>query len=194
MLIGFIFLFTLTSLYPYRILYTEQFYKLYHLHFYQYPDDCMENIYYLEQALKAEFCNPLYALAKIENKHQWERYKQLFTMHIYLRLIQLYLTLGNGYDKKIAYFYNEPWKRQNLESLKIAEQTFKVALLYWDEAKKWSRKIKPSFIHLDKVENWEDEHYRIQTGELDYGDIIQSHLQRLQRVRRDFENMDETTY
>jgi len=154
----------------------------------------MENIYYLEQALKADFCNPLYALAKIENKQEWERYRYLFKMHVYLRLIRLYLTLGSGYDKRVAYFYNAPWKKQNLESLEIAEQVYRTALGYWDEARSWSQKIKPSLIHLEEVENWEDEHYRIRTGELDYADIISSHLRRLERVRRRFENMDENTY
>lgn len=190
----FIFIFALTPLYSYRILYVEQYYKLFHLHFYQYPDDCMENIYYLEQALKADFCNPLYALAKIGNKREWERYRNLFTMHIYLKLIQLYLTLGSGYDKQIAYFYNAPWKEENLKSLDIAEQVYKVALGYWEEAKKWSRKARSMTIHLEEIQNWEDEHYRIETGELDYEDIITSHLMRLEKVRQNFENMDESTY
>ena len=190
----FILLLLLSPVYSYRILYAEQYYKLYHLHFYQYPDDCMENIYYLEQALKADFCNPLYALAKIGNKREWERYKYLFKMHMYLKLIQLYLTLGSGYDKQIAYFYNAPWKKQNLESLEIAEQVYKTALGYWDEAKKWSKKVKRIFVHLEEIQYWEDEHYRIETGELDYNDIIQSHLVRLYKVRQHFENMDENTY
>jgi hypothetical protein len=154
----------------------------------------MENIYYLEQALKADFCNPLYALAKIGNKREWERYRNLFTMHIYLKLIQLYLTLGSGYDKQIAYFYNAPWKEENLKSLDIAEQVYKVALGYWEEAKKWSRKARSMTIHLEEIQNWEDEHYRIETGELDYEDIITSHLMRLEKVRQNFENMDESTY
>jgi hypothetical protein len=189
-----LFIITLSPAYSWRILYVEQYYKLYHLHFYQYPDDCMENIHYLEQALKADFCNPLYALAKIENKREWERYRNLFKMHIYLKLIQLYLTLGSGYDKQIAYFYNAPWKEQNLKSLEIAEQLYRVALGYWEEAKKWSKKARSLTIHLEEIQNWEDEHYRIETGELDYEDIITSHLKRLERVRQHFENMDENTY
>ena len=71
-----------------RILYAEQYYRLYHLHFYQSPDDSMENIYYLENALKADFCNPLYALARIEHKTEAERYRNLFRMHVNLKLIE----------------------------------------------------------------------------------------------------------
>ena len=58
-------------IFPYKILYAEQFYKLYHLHFYQNPDNTMENIVWLEKALEADFCNPLYALAAVEGKEEW---------------------------------------------------------------------------------------------------------------------------
>jgi hypothetical protein len=59
----------------YQVEYKEQFYRLFHLHYIQYPDDTMENIYWLEQAMKADFANPLYALALIENEVQWEKYR-----------------------------------------------------------------------------------------------------------------------
>ena len=49
-------------------------------------------------------------------------------------------------------------------------------------------------IHIEEIQNWEDEHYRIEKGELDYEDIITSHLMRLEKVRQYFENMDENTY
>ena len=66
-----LFLLCAAGLFAYKVQYAEQFYRLYHLHFYQYPDDTMENIFYLEQALKSDFANPLYALAEIENEEQW---------------------------------------------------------------------------------------------------------------------------
>lgn len=192
-------LFVLVGLLPvsghaYKILYAEQFYKLYHLHFYQYPDDTMENIWYLEQALKADFANPLYALARIANPQEWERYRNLFKMHVSLRLVQLYLTLGSGYDKRIAYFFNAPWKEDNLKSLAQAEEIFRFALVYWDEARKWSALARKNRNHLEEIQNWEDESYRIETGELDYKRIIGRHLDRLARVRKQFESMDENTY
>ena len=184
----------LTRGFSYRILYAEQYYRLYHLHFYQYPDDTMENIYYLEEALKADFCNPLYALARIENKKEWERYRNLFRMHVNLRLIDLYLTLGSKYDKMQAFFFNKPWKQDNLKSLEIAEQVYNTAIAYWKEARTWSRKTGFAFLTLEQVQKWEDERYRIQNGDLDYGEIIRSHLQRLQKVRRDFMAMDAVTF
>ena len=40
--------------------YKEEYYRLYHIHYIQYPDDCMENIYWRERAARADFCNPRY--------------------------------------------------------------------------------------------------------------------------------------
>jgi hypothetical protein len=178
----------------YRVLYAEQFYNLYHLHLYQYPDDTMENIYYLEQALKADFANPLYALARIEDKQQWAQYRTLFKMHMNLKLIELYLTLGSKYDKRVAYFYNAPWKEQNLDSLKTAEAVYRVALGYWSEALRWAARIPRLRYNLEEVQDWEDEWKRIIIGELDYKQIIDAHLRRLERVRAEFQAMNQNTY
>ena len=178
----------------YRVLYAEQYYRLYHLHFYQYPDDTLENIYYLEQALKADFANPLYALARIENQRQWAQYRMLFKMHVNLKLVELYLTLGSKYDKRTAYFYNAPWKEQNLDSLQKAEQAYRTALGYWAEALGQAVQWRRLEFNLEAIQKWEDEWKRILVGELDYRQIIESHLDRLQRVRRAFQAMDENTY
>jgi hypothetical protein len=178
----------------YRILYAEQYYRLYHLHFYQYPDDSMENIFYLEQALKSDFANPLYALARIENRQQWAQYRMLFKMHVNLKLVELYLTLGSKYDKMAAYFYNAPWKEQNLDSLDKAEQAYRVALGYWKEALGWAAWTQHLGFNLEAIQKWEDEWKRILTGDLDYQEIITGHLSRVERVRRTFQAMDENTY
>ena len=50
------------------------------------------------------------------------------------------------------------------------------------------------YYHLADVHYWEDERVRIESGDLDYGDIIGDDLDRLSRVRRSFESMDENTY
>jgi len=189
-----LFLLCTTGLFAYKVLYAEQFYRLYHLHFYQYPDDTMENIYYLEQALKSDFANPLYALARIENEEQWAQYRTLFRMHVNLKLVDLYLTLGSKYDKMTAYFYNAPWREQNLDSLDLAEQAYRVALQYWREARSWAARLPWLYHNLEEIQNWEDERTRIWSGDLDYGEIIGTHLQRLQRVRQQFLNMDQNTY
>jgi hypothetical protein len=185
----------LLSLSAWRILYAEEYYQLYHEHLHHYPDDTMEDIYYLETALKADFANPLYALTPIKDKTEWERYRDLFSMHLNLKLIACYLTLGNKYDKMVAWFYNAPWKRQNLESLATAEEVYKVAYRYWTKAKEWSSKAWAlRDVHLDAIENWQDENYRIETGDLDYKETIDRQLARLAQVRADFQKMDQNTY
>ena len=186
--------FAVPRVFPYKILYAEQFYRLYHLHFYQNPDNTMENIVWLEKALEADFCNPLYALAAIEDKEEWRHYRYLFKMHVNLKLVELYRTLGSRFDKRKAYFFNAPWKRQNLESLKTAEQMYSIALYYWDWAREWAMKLKGSPYHLEEIQKWEDENYRILTGELDYEDILGEQLEGLGQVRKTFETMDNNTY
>jgi hypothetical protein len=197
---GFFVLITLLAAAPvdaYIVTYKEQFYRLFHLHYIQYPDDTMENIYWLEKAAKADFANPLYAMALIENETQWEKYRYLFMMHVNLKLIEQYLYLGNKWNKRNAYFYNAPWKEQNLKSLETAEACFRTALYYWKDARDWAEKAQEKrfrFINLKNVQFWEDEALRIETKALDYEKIIGRELGLLQKVRETFEAMDENTY
>lgn len=177
------------------VYYKEQYLKLYHQHYIQYPDDAIENIYWLEQARKADFCNPLYAMAKIDDTRQWERYRYLLDMHIDLKLIEQHLALGAKFDKRVAYFYNAPWKKENLESLKIAESAYRAALAYWEDARALALKaMQMRFTYIEGAEYWTDEAARIELGDLDYADIIGDELTRLAKVRADFEKMDAATY
>ncbi|MDR0555172.1 MAG: hypothetical protein LBG76_10315 [Treponema sp.] len=181
----------------YYVQYKEQYYRLFHLHYIQNPDDTMENIYWLEQAIKADFANPLYALALIENETQWEKYRYLFNMHVNLKMIEQYLFLGNKWNKRNAYFYNAPWKEQNLESLETAETCFRTALYYWKDAVQWAAKAQDRrfrFINLRNVQFWEDEAGRIETRSLNYEKTINRELALLQQVRERFLAMDENTY
>jgi hypothetical protein len=194
--LGLVLFSVLDPLNGYYVTYKEQYYRLYHLHHIQYPDDTMENIYWLEKAMAADFANPLYALALIENETQWEKYRYLFNMHINLKMIEQYLFLGNKWNKRRAHFYNAPWRDQNLESLEIAENCYRNALYYWDAALEWANKAQERrfyFINLERVQYWEDEAMRIGNGQLDYRRIITRELASLQRVRERFQAM-ETWY
>ncbi|MDR0876842.1 MAG: hypothetical protein LBN21_02225 [Treponema sp.] len=197
LLAGSIFSISAPPLDAYYVTYKEQYFRLYHLHYIQYPDDTMENIYWLEKAMKADFANPLYAMTHIENEAQWEKYRYLFNMHINLKLIEQYLFLGNKWNKRTAYFYNAPWKAQNLLSLETAEQCYRTALYYWNEAQTWAEKAQERrfrFINLQKVQFWEDEAGRMETKDLDYEKTINRELALLQNVREKFLAMDENTY
>jgi len=173
--------------------YKEQFYRLFHVHYIQYPDDTMENIYWLEQVTKAPFANPLHALAKIENEIQWEKYRNLFNMHIYIKMVEQYLFLGNKWNKRDAFFYNAPWRDQNLESLDVAESCFRTALFYWDEVLSWAQKANERrfrWIDLPKVQFWQDEAFRIENGTLNYARTIERELALLEKVRERFKAMN----
>lgn len=180
----------------YKILYAEQFYRLYHQNFYRYPEDHLENIWYLERALESDFANPLNALTReIETKLDHERYRFLFAMHVNLELTKQYRTLGAGYDKRKAYYFNAPWREMTLRSLRYAESYYEAALYYWEQALEWSHKAwRLRRVDLTDLASWQDDNYRIETGELDYREIISTDLARLRSVRAEFESMDESTY
>ncbi|HOC28797.1 MAG TPA: hypothetical protein PKH40_03880 [Treponemataceae bacterium] len=189
--------FTVSSLSAYVVRYKEQFYELYHIHYNQHPDDTMENIYWLERAIEADFCNPLYAVGTISDEKDWEKYRYLFMMHLNLKLAEQHVRLGSKWDKQKAYFYNAPWKKQNLESLETAETCYKTALYYWNEAVIWAEKANVrefQFRFLTDLQFWEDERERIADGSLDYNRTIQRELARLASVRSAFLAMDENTY
>ena len=191
-------LFLLTLMQPvfgYRLIYREQLYELHHQQLYNYPLDIAENIHWLETALRADFANPLYALARIENEREWAKYRELFTLHLNLKLSELYLRWARGYYKFDAYFYNYPWKQQNLDSLEKSERLLKLALTYWDEALNYAKRAgNYPWTYLEEQQFWEDELFRIQQDELNYERIINKHLDRLYEVRATFEAMDDETY
>jgi hypothetical protein len=178
--------------------YKEEYFELYHIHYNQYPDDTIENIYWLEKAAAADFCNPLYALALIEDKTQWEKYRNLFMMHINLKLTEQYTRLAEKWNKRHAYFYNAPWKEQNLKSLETAESCYNAAKQYWKEAVLYAEKVYKDkrfrFVNLERVQFWEDEAFRIENKKLNWGKTIDRELNLLQNVREEFLAMDKETY
>lgn len=187
-------IFTVSPAFSYIVKYKEDYYKLFHVHYQQYPDDVMENIYWLEKAVQADFCNPLYAGVKIDNEDDWEKYRYLFMMHINLKLIEQHLRLGRTYDKKTAKFYDAPWKDLYIENLKKAKSCYEAGLYYWQEAKLWAEKAnagKFKFLFLTDIQNWEDERERVGNGNLDYDKILNREISRVQKVIDDFEKMGD---
>lgn len=181
----------------YMVKFKEDWYSLYHVHYQQYPDDCIENIYWLEKALQADFANPLYARVKISNEKEWEKYRYLFQMHINLKLIEQHLRLGRTYDKKVAYFYDAPWKDEYLRNLEKAVSCYKASLSYWTEALQWAEKANApgfKFLFMTEMQNWEDERERIKTGELDYGKMLSREIGRVEKVKADFLAMESKNY
>lgn len=172
------------------IRYAEEFYKIYHRHLHMYNTDIFEQIHYLEHALAADFVNPLYALAKINDEAEWELYQNLFKMHCNLELVRMYRLMAYRHDKKRAYFYNSFFKKENLENLEIAKEYYKIGLYYWEEAKIYAEKASKSRHYFEELHNWTDERNMILSGELDFQRIINRDLQRVEKVIADFEAFD----
>lgn len=196
-LAAFFYILNAAQLSAYMVKYKEDFYRLYHIHYRQDPDDCIENIYWLEKAVQADFANPQYADAKITNKKEWEKYRYLYMMHLNLKLIEQHLRLGRIYDKKVAYFYDAPWKEEYLNDLDKAKSCYAAGKYYWQEAKLWAEKANGAsfnFMFIADLQNWEDERERIGTGELDYSKILDRELERVQNVMDEFVAMDDKTY
>ena len=187
-------IFSVLPAFSYMVKYKEDYYRLYHIHYAQFPDDCIENIYWLEQAVKADFCNPLYAPVKINDEADWEKYRYLFMMHINLKLIEQHMRLGRTYDKQVAHFYDAPWKDVYIENLNKAKSCYEAGLYYWREAKLWAEKTnvgKFKFLFLTDIQNWEDERERIGNGKLDYEKILNRELERVNNVIEELEAMEK---
>ncbi len=196
-LAGFMTIFFSSQAFSYVAKYKEDYYKLYHIHYQQLPDDCIENIYWLEQAVKADFANPYYAMAKIETEIQWEKYRCLFMMHVNLKLIEQHLRLGRIYDKQVAYFYDAPWKEEYKRNLEKSKSCYEACYYYWEEAKLWAEKASVSkfnFLCLTDLQNWEDERERVSTGTLNYKRTLDRELERLNKVLDDLNAMEEKKY
>lgn len=181
----------------YMVKYKEDFFKLYHIHYQQQPDDCIENIYWLEKAVQADFCNPLYAYTKIETEEQWEKYRCLFQMHLNMKLIEQHLRLGRIYDKKAAYFYDAPWKDEYLRNLEKARSCYEICYTYWQESSLWAEKAsvgKFKFLFVTGLQGWEDERERIVTGKLDYKKILSREIARIDKVTADLKSMENKRY
>lgn len=177
---------SLSPLGAYMVKYKEDFFRLYHVHYQQYPDDCIENIYWLEKAAQADFANPLHAAVKIETEKEWEKYRYLFQMHINLKLIEQHVRLGRTYDKKAICFYDAPWKDEYARDLEKTLSCYNAGLYYWKEARLWAEKansVSFDFLHLDGAQFWEDERERIKAGSLDYGKTLAREIARVTKER-----------
>ena len=185
-----------STLFGYKILYAEQFYRMYHQNFYRYPEDYNYNIWILERALAADFANPLNALSHdIEVPTDHERYRYLFKMHVNLEMTKLYRSLGSGYDKRNAYYFNAPWRETTLKSLEYAESYYEAALYYWNEALEWSHKAwRLRRVEFEDIIDWQDLNLRVETGDLDYREILGYDLEKLRSIRAEFTSMNEETF
>ncbi|BCR21388.1 hypothetical protein [Borrelia miyamotoi] len=174
-----------------KFFYAEQWYVIFNEQIKRKPDNYKRNIFFLKNALKYPFGNPNYSLSKIETREEWNKYKLLFKMHVNLLLVKQHLYLGDLFDTRYAYFYKTPKKNAILENLNKATNLYKIAADYYTEALKYHKqlhKYKFTKIQSNRITNWEDEYYRIEMNELNYYNIIEKELIRIEKTKEFFKN------
>ncbi len=168
-----------------RVVFVEDFYKLYRHNLYGDTAAHIANIYYLKKALIAaetnmwwahpvksygyvryDWANPPHDQdheAPYSEKHH-AKYKELMKMRICLLLTKSYLKLGSRYDSANIYWFNIEYYKDLLKGYGIAETLYKEAQKFWRKTKKYvdvcwqQRKIDLQGIEMDQME---DEVYKI---------------------------------
>jgi hypothetical protein len=85
--------------------------------------------------------------------------------------------------KEHIYFFNEEFKKDYLDGYDIAEVYFKDARKYWDEAIKNAQAVGSIIGFRTDLEYYEDEIYRINTGNLDYYKVLDNLMSRINNNR-----------
>ncbi|UPA16635.1 hypothetical protein bcCo53_000799 [Borrelia coriaceae] len=175
-----------------KFFYAEQWYVIFNEQMKKTPNHYKKNIFFLQNALKFPFGNPNYSLSKIETREEWDKYKLLFKMHVNLLLVKQHLYLGDLFDTRHIYFYKTPKKKGILENLNQATNFYKIATNYYKEALKYHKqlqKYKFNKMQSDGITNWEDEYHRIEMKELNYYNIIEKELIRIEKTKQFFQKM-----
>lgn len=162
--------------------YVEDYYQLYGMKQYYNVNSLRMNIARLKAALDSKFRHPSQALARVETSEEYYKYRNLMYMHINLLIMRNYMRLASRYDKQKIYFYNMDYANEISESLDIAESLYREAIPYWNIAKKHANTASTVKITTD-LGKMESERYSIIHGELNFENIIDDHLTRLNKKR-----------
>ncbi len=170
------------------IYYAEDFYLLYAKRCYYGEEEINLNIVFMQGALKSPYRPAYDSLVPIHSEIEHEKYRNLLKMHMNIRILQDYLTLGRLYDMQTIYFYHADFKDDLIQSLQRAEYYYLIAQDYWIEVKKYAvdaYTMREVQINLD---NLEDEMRLIVQRDVDwqYDRILNIHLA---KVRANIEKL-----
>lgn len=168
--------------------YLEDFYELYGMKQYYNENSLRENIERLKTALRCKFRHPSNALVKIESEKEYFKYRNLLFMHINIIIMRSYLKIAARFDKQSIKFYSSPFAKEIIESLDIADQNYKEAIPYWNEAVKYAKKASTVKITTD-LGFIESERYSIVKGDLDFNNIINNYITKLQKKKEKLNSM-----
>ncbi len=167
----------------------EDFFTKYASYLIPDPDYVSRNIFFLELAYTLPWDDPIRALVPVTNQMQYAKYQNLLMMHICLMLTKEYINYGYLYFKEHVYFYNRDYFTNYLQGYEVAEKYFNDARGYWDQTihfaqmadayTGWHMNLNFDGIHIA----FEDEVYRIKTGDLNFYPIIDNLMVRLNRNR-----------
>jgi hypothetical protein len=161
----------------------EDFYELAGLKQHYGENELRRNIYFYKISLQKKFRHPQRALCKIESEEEYYKYRNLLFMHLNLRIMRSYLRLGSLYDKRHLYFYNLDFAEDLEKSFQIAEGFYREAIPYWEKAREYADRANEVPYELD-LGTLETERFEIVTGKLDFGWIIENHLDRVEKKQK----------
>jgi hypothetical protein len=166
--------------------YVEDYYLLYGLKQYYNENTLRKNIDMLKTALNSKFRHPSEALIKIETEEEYQKYRRLMFMHINLLIMRSYMRIASRYDKQKIYFYNAEFSKEINESLNSADKLYNEAIPYWEKAKDYAEKASDIKLTTD-LGFIETERYTIVRGDLDFGNIIDKHLESTKEKRENLQ-------
>jgi hypothetical protein len=171
------------------VYYAEDFYELYARRSCYGEEEINLNIVFMQGALKSPYRPAYRSLVPIHSEREHEKYRNLLKMHMNVRIMQDYLTLGRLYDMQKLYFYHEESKEDLIKSLKRAEYYYLVAKDYWTDVKTFAVE---AYVMNDiriPLENLEDEMRLIVQRDVDwqYDRILNIHLE---KVRSNLEKLE----
>lgn len=168
-----------------KLLYKEEFYRIYYLPQTYANDDLTRTIYWLQWAVAAPFAPPIQALKPHEKEEDYQKYQALLKMHIHYLLTKNTAYLAARFDKHKPVFFNKPYKKDILRSLDIAEYLYDQADIYWEKTlKQWEkvRKMKGES-NLSFLEQFVE---KVRLKEIDWTSTLKRKKENLKKTRAYF--------
>ena len=161
----------------------EDFFLLYSLKQLYKQEEVRRNIYFLKLALTKHFRHPQQALIQINTPEEYHKYRLLIFMHINLKIMRSYLTLGSLFDKRHLYFYNLDFSKELKESFTVAEGFYKEAIPYWKKSQKYAEEASKYGFELN-LDTLESIRHEIMIKDIDFDTYIQNHINRVQEKQK----------
>ncbi len=173
-----------------KLYYLEEFYRLYYLPLKFDNQDLARNIHWLQFATNRPFAPPIHALLVHDDETTYKKYQILLKMHLHYLLTKNFVYLAARFDKHKPVFFNKPYAKDILASLKIAEYLYREAIREWkivindyySQVKDISeyKRVRTRISFLDELIT------RITTGELDYQRVIERRLKKISEAKEYF--------